>query len=522
MDDGHAVAVPKFCELDQKTTESFARLGGRHFFNLAFRWFFPVHELASFLLIEFNFQGTPAQSERLANDLAIAFFKTQPGGLDKLTALGDYIAKAVTICCQSNLAQERIDSYFNENFDRLSLDSLAYRTFQWRFYQDSLKKIDRLDFAKLVKQMTGQSRLPTAVMLNAALDVGFHVAAHLFLPDVAITLFDPIYIQRVKTARKNTMIPDLLLQVQRGLLSKRLNILWQTHRLVRVPAIFHDFDATKTAFKLLLGEVEVSAKNQHIQNRLDTHFLPLYPAFRNLSPSGQLLGQALAAVIEYEYESFYKTFHSSHREKWDWSRRKFRTRWYAEIVPAIAALDPGRSIKQAVIVLSPALRRHGKSFRIQNGIARVAALLPENPEEMIHALLYAFHEMCHGISDQLIYELGYQAQQISYKNDDKGKKLHILIEAIANQAMFESLGKTNPEFQESFLTTFGNLAWLGEQDLLRKHTTLAGRNLSSDLLLQLQKDLESNSNEGSRQIYTQGLLVPEKALGRLRKILSDN
>jgi hypothetical protein len=521
-EDLRSVAVPRFSELDQKTTELFTRLGGLPFFNLAFRWFLPIHELAYFLQTEFDFQGTPAQAERLANNLAVAFFMTQPGGRDKLTTLGAYIEEATKHCCQPALAQDGIDSYFDENNDLLSLDPMAYRAFCWRFLQDSLKQIDSLDFSELVRQMTGQSRLPTAVMLDAALDVGFHVAAHLLLPDVAITLFDPIYIQRVRTARKNVMIPDLLLQTQRGLLSRKLNILWQTHRLVRVPAFFHDFDKTKTAFKLLLGEVEVSKKNQHIQNRLDTHFLSQYPAFKKLSPSGQLLGQALAAVIEYEYESFYKTFHSSHRQKWDWSRRKFKKRWYAEIVPAIAALDPGRSIKQAVVVLSPALRRHGKSYRIQNSIARVATLLPENPEEMIHALLYAFHEMCHGISDRLIYELGYHPQQVSYKKGDKGKSLHILIEAAANQAMFDSLTKTNPELLESFLTTFGNLAWLGEQDLLMKHTLLAGRNLSADLLQQLQKDLENNSREGSRQIYTQGLLVPEKALVRLRKILTGN
>jgi hypothetical protein len=518
--EARSVAVPDWDKVDPKVRNMFLTCGGRRFFDLAFRWFFPVHELAHFLQSEFNWQGDHAGAERLANDLAVAFHRSRAGGAGRLDDLRAGISSCLGKFPLPAEAKPDPDGFFNSHYQKITGDPMVYGAFQWRFLLDSLDKADRLDFGDLVNRLIRQTTVPTAVMLNASLDVGFHVAAHLYLPDVAITLFDPLYTRQVKMARRQLVVPDLLIRTQRGMLSRRLNLAWHVHRLVRVPALFLDFKNTRTAFALLTGEQKPVPGNKTVRERLDKFLLPLYPELKNLSPSEEILALALTSLIEYEYESFFATFHAAYFEKWEWSRRKFRREWYREIGPAVAALGSASGIREVVIVLSPALRRHGKSYRVLGGIGRVASLLPENPDEMEHALLYAFHELCHGISDSLVLGPDARPGIVSYKQGEKGKELHLLIEAAANQTMFESLGKTNPRMQERFLARFGNLSWLTSDNRLAKHVSLAGNRIDAERLDRLIKGLRTSPLETSREIYAQGLLVSTPTLDGIRRILS--
>jgi hypothetical protein len=304
-------------------------------------------------------------------------------------------------------------------------------------------------------------------------------------------------------------------------LSRQLTERWPVHRLVRVPALFPRFEDSRIAFDLLVGGGSIGTKRRRVQvrSRLERFLLPRYPSLRGLAGPDRDLARQLVSVIEEEYRLFWPKYHQARRAKWDEMRRRFRAAWHAEVAPAMAALNRGGQIKQIVIVLSPALKRHGKSYRVLGKIGRVATYLPREPAEMSHGLLYAFHEVCHGITDDLIFALGYRREDLSFKRGDKGARIHALIEVTANQAMFEALGKTNPKLQQRFITEFGDLKWLADPALLRERIALAGRELDERALAELQQGLLETSAETSRSIYEQGLLVPPKALEALRSIL---
>ena len=231
------------------------------------------------------------------------------------------------------------------------------------------------------------------------------------------------------------------------------------------------------------------------------------------------MARVLTGIIIQEYDGFYTRWAWANMAEWDRARRRFRDAWYEQINPALAVLDPDRRIRQVVIVLSPALRRHGKSYRVAGGIGRVAALLPLDPAEQEHALLYAFHEMCHGMSDDLVYEAGYEKDLLSYKQGDSGKELHTLIEHAANQAMFEALRSASPELARRFLAGFGNLKWLGEKHELSRHIGIAGRTPDRGRVEELEAGLVAEPDHYSGLVYEEGLLVPARTLEVLRNIV---
>ena len=520
-EEARAVAIPEWDQLHFKVKQLLdhwaGEEGGLKLFNRAFRWFFPMHELTHFLHTEFG--GAPGfcAGEREANDAAVAFRTAQ--GAAELRSFRALIAGAVVRSVELPVA-EGADSYvyFDRHYDEVGRRPEVYGAYQWRFVKDSLSRSDRLDFDRLVTGILTRNGHPTAVMMAPALDVGFHVAAHLQLPDVAITLYDPEYVERAAQAKRDMKFESSLLEGTAETLSKRLNERWQVHRLVRVPALFPDFADTRTAFRLLQGDEQPGPGNARVRARLET-LLSLYPSLGTLEGENLELARVLTGLIITEYDGFYTRWVWSNMAVWDRARRRFRDAWYREINPALGVLDPEGRIRQVVIVLSPALRRHGKSFRVVDGIGRVGALLPLDSAEEGRSLLYAFHEICHGISDDLVYAAGYDEAKLSYKQGDEGKKLHILIEHAANQAMFEALTLTNPEEAEKFLADFGSLKWLGENQLLSRHAAIAGRALDSARVQELESGLRTDPERFSRIIYREGLLLPAGTLDAMRRIV---
>jgi len=516
-----AVAIPEWDRLHFKVKQLLDRWageeGGLKLFNLAFRWFFPMHELTHFLQTEFG--GAPGfcASEREANDVAVAFRAEQGAG--ELPSFGGLVAGAVERAVELPV-DEGGDSctYFDRHYDELRAHPEVYGAYQFRFVEESLGRSEELDFGALVTRILTRNGHPTAVMLAPELDVGFHVAAHLRLPDVAITLHDPEYVDLAAQARRRMARSSSLLESVAPSLSKRLNERWRVHRLVRVPALFPDFRDTRTAFRLLQGDEPPGPANARVRKRLET-LLTLYPSLGNLKGEELELARVLTGLIITEYDGFYSRWVWANLGAWDQARRSFREAWYREINPALGVLDPQGRIRQVVIVLSPALRRHGKSFRVVDGIGRVAARLPMDSAEQNHALLYAFHEICHGITDDLVYGAGYDKSGLSYRQGDKGKKLHTLIEHAANQAMFEALSLTNSKMEDSFLTDFGNLKWLGDNRLLSEHAAIARRNLDAGLVEELEEGLRTEPVRFSRVIYREGLLVPVGTLDALRSLI---
>jgi hypothetical protein len=377
--------------------------------------------------------------------------------------------------------------------------------------------------AKNFNDSKGGNQIPINVICEPQRDVGFYVAAHLNLPDVAICVYNKKFIDTIEQIKKEMSINDDRLTKEAPELSKELNKYWKVHRLVRVPVLFNSFKDTETAYALLLGTVKRNSTNEKIYNKLKTDLLSLYPFLDKLSPKEKLIAKKLISLIEYEYYHFYKKYGELHKEQWKIESISFKNAWFKEYGPAISVLNSkNHSIKEIEIILSPALQRHGKSFRVINGIGRVATLLPSNNEEMQRGLQNAYHEMCHGISDKIVYkEMKLKKSDMSFKADEAGSEIHSIIENAADQAMYLGLQAGNPEMLEYFFNNgmYGNLSWIVRKDTFTHILKLIGRNISKKEISKLLAEMITEPVKTSKYIYAKGLLVNKKVLEQLVQIV---
>ena len=362
---------------------------------------------------------------------------------------------------------------------------------------------------KNVKNDENKNILPIRVLCAPQLDVGFYVAAHLNLPDVAICVYNKKFIQKIEQAKKKMGINDDRLTKEAPELSKELNKYWRVHRLVRVPVLFDNFKDTETAYALLLGTVKRNSTNEAVYKILKTNMLSLYPFLDKFSSEEKIVAIKLINLIEYEYYHFYQKYGEENKINWKQEAEHFKKIWLKEYAPAISALNSQKSIKEIEIILSPALQRHGKSFRVISGIGRVATLLPRDNEELQRGLQNAYHEMCHGISDKIVYrEMNLKKSNMSFKNGEKGSDIHSIIENAANQAMYLGLKTSNPEMLEYFFNDgmYGNLSWIVRKDAFAPN-------------LKLLAEIKTEPVKTSECIYSKGLLVNKKVLSQLKQIV---
>ncbi len=511
-----AVAVPTWSEVPEKMRGLFEVMAppgrAKLLFDEAFRWFFVPHELAHFLQSEFGRTRGHSRRERLASDVAVAWWRTQPHGADRLRQFSRLVDHAIAALPDPTPLGHRPDTWFDGDYDTFARAPRRGAAYQFRFVRDSIRQEPGPVFDALVRGILAQQPVPTAVQRAPELDVGFHVAAHLELKGVALTLHDPKYVERVRASRDPA---DIRLADAAPRLSAALTTHWKVHRILRVPAVFPNFADTRVALRVLTRQEPRSPANQRVTERLDQALLPLYPFLGAFEGEPLALARELAALMEHEY-AIVKRLHTENHDAWERARQRFRDAWYLQMAPALRALDPDRDIRQVVAVLSPALRRHGKSFRVREGIGRFAALLPENEADLERSLMYALHEMCHGISDDLVYDVGHDRGGVSYAAKKKGAALHALIEAAADQAMFEGLGRTSPALQEKFLKGFGSRRWLAERGLLAKRIAFAGHPMKDGEVAALEAALLSAPVSASRTLYTRGLLVPKRTAEALR------
>ena len=369
------------------------------------------------------------------------------------------------------------------------------------------------------------NQIPINVICVPQRDVGFYVAAHLNLPDVAICVYNEKFINKIDKAKKQMEINNDRLNEEAPRLSKELNKYWKVHRLVRVPVYFNNFRDTETAYSLLLGTIKRNSTNERVYKILKTNMLSLYPFLDQFSPEEKIVAKKLINLIEYEYYHFYKKYGEQNKKSWEGQATNFKDAWVKEYDPAIRALNSQNSIIEIEIILSPALQRHGKSFRVINGIGRVATLLPGNNEEMQRGLQNAYHEMCHGISDKIVYrEMNLKKSDMSFKGDEKGSEIHSIIENAADQAMYLGLKTSNPEMLEYFFNDgmYGDLSWIVRKDAFAPNLKLVGRVVSEKEISNLLAEMKTEPVKTSEYIYAKGLLVNKKVLDQLKRIVQES
>ena len=354
-------------------------------------------------------------------------------------------------------------------------------------------------------------------------DVGFFVASHLSLPGVAICLYDKKYIAETDKVAKEIGVDNSRLTKEAPVLSKELTKYWKVHRFVRVPIYFDNFKDTETAYRILFGEEKISLDNIKVFKILNDNILKLYPYLNKFTGKEKAVAKKLVALIEYEYYHFYQKYYEKNNSKFQKEANEFKVAWQKEYEPVLRKLNSSsHAIDKVEIILSPALQVHGKSFRVINGVGRVATLLPKNSEELQRGLINAYHEMCHGFSDKIVYkEMNLQKDKMSFKGSDKGSEIHSLIENAANQTMYIGLKSVNPELLDYFFnkTTYGDLSWMIKYDAFDSSINLARRNLNKKEILKLKTQMEEDPIETSKYIYERGLLVNPKVLIQINKLV---
>ncbi|OFZ56005.1 MAG: hypothetical protein A2428_08635 [Bdellovibrionales bacterium RIFOXYC1_FULL_54_43] len=146
-----AVALPRWEELSSDARNLVTTMAGnttepRRLFDLLFRWFLVPHELTHAFQDEVGAPKSPAQSERFANDVAVAFHSQQPGAESRLAEL-----ERILTSSRERLPKPLHDADFDSRYQ--SPDLASYAACQVGFILSSLEKRHSLNFAELMKQL---------------------------------------------------------------------------------------------------------------------------------------------------------------------------------------------------------------------------------------------------------------------------------------------------------------------------------------------------------------------------------
>lgn len=150
-EEAHAVAIPRWQELGDGAKRSLDQIAGSRpaaemLFAWLFRWFFVPHELTHAFQTNLGGFDDHAVGERLANDVAVAFYMEEPGGPARLAELAAMVESLLT---RLPPIPADGDAYFNAHYDELGTDPVLYGSFQLRFVHDSLLRRHELRFVEL-------------------------------------------------------------------------------------------------------------------------------------------------------------------------------------------------------------------------------------------------------------------------------------------------------------------------------------------------------------------------------------
>jgi hypothetical protein len=123
-----------------------------HLFRAVFNRFLVAHEAAHWFQAHAGQQRpTLYENENAANRIAVAFWRTQPGGERFLAEMERLTAGAAAALTDPTPAGEDAVAYFGANYQALGADPLKYGYYQFRFMRDAVRDRGGLNFAEMVK-----------------------------------------------------------------------------------------------------------------------------------------------------------------------------------------------------------------------------------------------------------------------------------------------------------------------------------------------------------------------------------
>jgi hypothetical protein len=150
------VVVPWWDALSPEMRATFRTFAGggeteaEHLFRAFFNRFLIAHEAGHWFQARANRrEATLYANENMANRLAVAFWRTQPGGEPFLAELERLATAAAANLPDPTPAGEDPVAYFGANYRTLGADPLKYGYYQFRFMRDALRDRAQLDFARM-------------------------------------------------------------------------------------------------------------------------------------------------------------------------------------------------------------------------------------------------------------------------------------------------------------------------------------------------------------------------------------
>ncbi len=158
-EEARAVAVPSWSEVPDGVRVLMTEIAPgqeQEFFELLFRWFLVPHELTHFLQTVHPGAADHYTSEALANDVAVAFWKEQPGGPERLASLRAHVERAIALLPLPAEANDDPAGYFHRNYHTLGQNPRVYGAFQFRMIHQAIARQEQLHFKSLVNALFGE------------------------------------------------------------------------------------------------------------------------------------------------------------------------------------------------------------------------------------------------------------------------------------------------------------------------------------------------------------------------------
>jgi hypothetical protein len=151
------IVVPWWQTLPAEMRAVFRQFAGgtdtdaKQFFDAFFNGFLIAHEASHWFQNKAN-RGEPTlyENEHQANRIAVAFWRTQPGGEQFLARLEKLATRAAEALPDPTPPGEDPVAYFGANYQSLGEDPHKYGYYQFRFMAEALRGRSRLDFARMI------------------------------------------------------------------------------------------------------------------------------------------------------------------------------------------------------------------------------------------------------------------------------------------------------------------------------------------------------------------------------------
>jgi hypothetical protein len=159
---GSKIVMPWWDELPAQQRAMFTLFGGdegegERIFRAFFYRFLVAHEAGHWFQARTETrQPTLYENENMANRVAVAFWRTQPGGKAFLAELERMLVGIVDRVPDPTPPGEDPVSFFGANYRALAEDGVGYGYFQFRFIRDAVRDRDRLRLADMAPAAAGR------------------------------------------------------------------------------------------------------------------------------------------------------------------------------------------------------------------------------------------------------------------------------------------------------------------------------------------------------------------------------